>query len=247
MVKYKVGVMKMTEKKELRNYNRRYAKEYNFWRSAWYMTFLYFVALPFFTIFYDYKITGKENLPKYSEKEKYIYTANHVSIFDPFLVPFATRRLMAFMAKKELFDPSEKFSKLIISLGAFSVDRSKPEIATFKTVRDVFTTKWALAVFPQGGTRPYGKLEDIKRGFVAIAKNAKANIIPVAIGDFSGYPQLKPFKKQTVRLHICKPISYKLPVDEIIYRWCEEISAHAGYENCCPKPENFKETAPVAG
>lgn len=221
---------------ESRNYNRRYASEYNFLRSAWYMVFLYCVAIPFFCIFYNYKITGRENLPKWNKKDKYIFTANHVSIFDPFLVPVAVRKLMAFMAKKELFEPSEKFSKLIISLGAFAVDRTKPEIATFKTVKDILKTSWSLAVFPQGGTRPYGKLEDIKRGFVVIAKNAKADIIPVAISDFSGYPQLKPFKKQTVNLHICKPISYKLPVEDILYQWCEAISNNANYENCCQKP-----------
>ncbi len=222
--------------KQERNYNRRYASEYNIFRSIWYMTFLYTVVIPFFSIFYDYEITGRENLPKWNKRDKYIFTANHVSIFDPFLVPMAVRKLIAFMAKKELFDQKEKFSGLIKSLGAFSVDRTKPEIATFKTVRDIFTTSWSLGVFPQGGTKPYGKLEEIKKGFVVIAKNAKADIIPVAIGGFTGYPQLKPFKKQKVRLHICKPISYKLPIDEVIYQWCEEISKNAEYENLCPKP-----------
>lgn len=215
---------------ESRNYNRRYASEYNILRSIWYMIFLHCVAIPFFCIFYNYKVTGRENLPKWYKKDRYIFTANHVSIFDPFLVPVAVRKLMAFMAKKELFEPSEKFSKLISSLGAFAVDRTKPEIATFKTVRDILNTSWSLAVFPQGGTRPYGKLEDIKRGFVVIAKTAKADIIPIAISDFSGYPQLKPFKKQTVNMHICKPISYKLPVEEIIDKWCEEIANNANYE-----------------
>ena len=227
-------------KKELRNYNRRYAREYNFLRSSWYMFFLYMIATPFFAIFYDFKVTGRENLPKEKKDTKFIYAGNHVSIFDPFLIPFATKRLIAWMAKKELFDPKEKFYDLIISLGAFAVDREKPEIATFKTVKDIFTTKWGLGVFPQGGTRPYGKLEGIKRGFGVIAKNAKADIIPVVIGNFSGYPDFKfPIKKQTFELHVCKPISYKLPVDEIEYRWCEEISKHADYENCYPKPERF--------
>lgn len=228
-----------------RNYNRRYASEYNFLRSVWYRIFLHCIAVPFFSIFYNYKVTGKENLPKQSKKSKYIFTANHVSIFDPFLVPVAIKKRMAFMAKKELFEPSEKFSKLIISLGAFAVDRAKPEIATFKTVKDILNTSWSLAVFPQGGTRPYGKLEDIKRGFVVIAKTAKADIIPVAISDFSGYPQLKPFKKQVVNLHICEPISYKLPTDEIIYRWCEEISKHANYQHDCPKPQTMQEELTV--
>lgn len=227
--------------KEPKNYNRRYASEYNIFRSIWYMIFLYCVVIPFISIFYDYQITGKENLPKWDRNDKYIFTANHVSIFDPFLVPMAVKKLVAFMAKKELFDRKEKFSGLIKSLGAFAVDRTKPEIATFKTVRDIFTTSWSLGVFPQGGTRQYGKLEGIKKGFVVIAKNARADIIPVAIGGFTGYPQLKPFKKQTVRLHICKPISYKLPADEVIYRWCEEISRHAEYENCILRPEIMTE------
>ena len=236
-------------KKEKRNYNRRYAKEYGFWRSAWYLTYLYFVAVPFFSIFYKYTITGTENLPKHKKNAKYIFTANHVSIFDPFLLAFATKKLMAFMAKKELFEENnelKQFTNLIISLGAFAVDRNKPEIATFKTVKDIFTTKWALAVFPQGGTRPYGKLEGIKRGFGVIAKTAKADIIPVAIGNFSGYPKLIPFKRQTVDLHICEPISYELPTDEIIYRWCEEISNHANYTHDCPKPDTVKDNAQVA-
>ncbi len=235
----------MSKEKELRNYNRRYAKEYGFWRSLWYLFFLYAVAVPFFSIFYDYKITGQENLSKDIFNSKYIYCGNHVSIFDPFFIPFATKRLMAWMAKKELFNPDEKFSKLIISLGAFAVDRTKPEIATFKTVRDIFTTKWALGIFPQGGTRPYGKLDEIRRGFSAIAKNAKADIVPVAIADFSGYPKLFPFTRQKVSLHICKPISYKLPADEIEYLWCEAISQHADYENCFPKPESMKEEETV--
>ena len=100
-------------------------------------------------------------------------------------------------------------------------------------------------MFPQGGTRPYGKLDEIKKGFVVIAKNAKADIIPVAIGGFTGYPKLKPFTRQKVRLHICKPISYELPAEEVVYKWCDEISQHAEYENCIPMPESMKEKETV--
>ena len=105
-------------KKQPRNFNRRYASEYNVFRSIFYLCFLYSVVIPFFTIFYNYKITGTENLPKWNKKDKYIFTANHVSIFDPFLVPMAVKKLIAFMAKKELFEPQEKFSWLIKRLGA---------------------------------------------------------------------------------------------------------------------------------
>jgi len=205
------------------------------------MSFLCIVVYGFYLIFYNFKITGRENLPaKVAKKGKYIYAANHVSIFDPPMVAMAAFCPIAFMAKKELFDPSEKLSWLVKRLGAFAVDRTKPEIATFKTVKDIVSTSWSLGIFPQGGTRPYGKLEGIRKGFVAIAKSAKADIVPIAIAGWDGYPKLKPFTRRNVEIKVGKPISYQLKDDEIIYEWSRQISELAGYENCAPIPESMK-------
>ncbi len=225
---------------EKRNFNRRYAKEYNWFRSLFFMTFLIVVVYGIYLIFYDFKIEGRENLPK-NKRDKYIYAANHVSIFDPPMVSMAAFRPIAFMAKKELFEPSEKLSWLVQRLGAFAVDRTKPEIATFKTVKDIIDTTWALGIFPQGGTRPYGKLDDVKTGFATIAKYAKADVLPIAIAEWEGYPQLKPYKKRKVTIKIGKPISYTLKEDELVYEWCKQISEMADYENCAPIPESYKE------
>lgn len=226
--------------KEVRNFNRRYAKEYNILRTIFYMSFLYIVVYGFFLIFYNFKIEGRKNIPAHKAKSgKYIYAANHVSIFDPPMVAMAANCPIAFMAKKELFEPNEKLSWLVKRLGAFAVDRLKPEIATFKTVRDIVSTSWSLGIFPQGGTRPYGKLEDIRKGFVVIAKNAKADIVPVAIAKWDGYPKLKPFTRRNVAIRIGKPISYTLSTEEITYEWCKQISEMADYENCAPIPESL--------
>ncbi len=228
--------------KKQRNYNRRYPHEYNIFRTAFYLWFLYFVVHPFMKIFYNYTITGRENLPPKSKGGKFIYTANHVSHFDPPMVSMACARPIAYMAKKELFEKGDKFEFLVKRLGAFAVDRTKPEIATFKTVRDILSTSWSLGVFPQGGIRPYGsELGDLKKGFIVIAKNAKADIVPVAIGGFDGYPKLKPFTRRNVHLHVGKPISYKLSAEEIIYEWCKQISEHADYVNVAPVPEKYKQ------
>lgn len=230
--------------KKQRNYNRRYPYEYNIFRTAFYMWFLCFVVVPFMKIFYDCKITGRENLPTKAKSGKFIYTANHVSHFDPPMVSMACWRPIAYMAKKELFEKGDKFEFLVKRLGAFAVDRTKPEIATFKTVRDILATSWSLGVFPQGGIRPYGtELGDLKKGFIVIAKNAKADIVPVSIGGFTGYPKLKPFTRKSVHLHVGKPISYKLSEEEIIYEWCKQISEHADYKNVAPVPESYKEKA----
>ena len=226
--------------KEVRNFNRRYAKEYNIFRTIFYMSFLYIVVYGFFLIFYNFKIEGRKNIPAHKAKSgKYIYAANHVSIFDPPMVAMAANCPIAFMAKKELFEPNEKLSWLVKRLGAFAVDRLKPEIATFKTVRDIVSTSWSLGIFPQGGTRPYGKLEDIRKGFVVIAKNAKADIVPVAIAKWDGYPKLKPFTRRNVAIRVGKPISYTLSTEEITYEWCKQISEMADYETCAPIPESL--------
>jgi len=224
--------------KEKRNFNRRYSKEYNWFRTIFYMSFLYIVVYGIYNIFYDYKIIGRKNLPpKMAKRGKYIYAANHVSQFDPPMVVMAAHCPIAFMAKKELFEDDCKINWLVKRLGAFAVDRSKPEIATFKTVKDILKTSWSLGIFPQGGTRPYGKLEGIKKGFAEIAKFAKADIVPVAIAEWTGYLKLWPFKRQHVVIKIGKPISYKLSDEEIMYQWAQQISEMAEYENCVPKPD----------
>lgn len=191
-----------------------------------------FIVRPIFHFFYNLKIEGKENIPK---GRRFIYTGNHVSILDPPLVACATNDPIAFMAKKELFEDDERFQWLVKRLGAFAVDRDKPEIATFKTVKDILSTAWSLGIFPQGRIHPVGKIENIHKGFAVIAKSAKADIIPVAVCGFDGYASGLFDKHLTLK--ICKPISYKLDVDEIVYLWAQAICDATGFENCMEKPE----------
>lgn len=226
--------------KEEKNYARRYANEYHLLRALFQAFAVYILFYPFFKLCYNLKIEGKENIPKGS---KFIYTANHVSMFDPLIVSFAIAKPIVYMAKKELFDSSCKLSWMIKRLGAFSVNREKPEIATFKTVKEVFKTKgWSLGIFPQGGIKENKKIEDIQKGFAVIAQNAKADIIPVSIMNFEGYTK-KPFS-QNVVARIGKPISYKLPLEELIQQWSKQICDDTGYENCMiPEVEKVLEYA----
>lgn len=224
--------------KEERNYSRRYTKEYNWFSYLFYMAFVYIVVFTVYNIYYDYKILGRENLPsKMKDRGKYIYAANHVSQLDPPMVAMAVNCPVAFMAKKELFEPNSKLKGLVVKLGAFAVNRSKPEIGTFKTVIDVLKTSWSLGIFPQGTVKPYGKLEDIKKGFAEIAKFAKTDIVPISISEWTGYLKIWPIKRQHVVIKIGKPISHKLSSEEIVYQWANQISEMAEYENCIPKPE----------
>lgn len=214
-------------KKQERNYARRYASDYHLLRTCFFYFVLHFVVFPYVFFYYKFKVKGKKNLPK---NRNVIYAPNHISEMDPPFVALAINRPIAFMAKKELFETTDKRCWLIKRLGAFAVDREKPEIATFKTAKEIFKTTWGLGIFPQGGTRPNKKIEDVHKGFVAFAKGVKADIIPVSVCKFDGYS--KKFRSKEIEIIIGEPISHKLSEDEIVQKWCEEISENTGYENC---------------
>lgn len=213
-------------KKEEQNFTRRYAEEYHLLRALFQVFCVYIMAYPFLKLVYNIKREGTENLPKYS---RCIYAGNHVSMFDPLFVSFAVCRPIVYMAKKELFQKG-KLAWWIKRLGAFSVDRKKPEISTFKTVKDVFKTSWSLGIFPQGSIKDNKKIEHLQKGFAIIAKQSKADIVPVSIVGFEGYTR-KPFS-QNIRIKINKPISHELPVEEIMYQWAKQICDDTGFKNC---------------
>lgn len=213
---------------ETRNYNRRYAREYGWGRSLFYKLFVIFVVIPAAKLQYNIKIEGRENLDKH---KKYLFTANHTSYLDPPFVALASGKKIAFMAKQELFtDKNWLLRNLVKSLGAFAVNREKPELATFKTVLDLIKTNWSLGIFPEGKICHSHSIENIQKGFTLIAKKAKMDIVPIGIAGFDGYAGKSLFKKH-ITVKVGKPISYELPSEEILKQWAEQICEYTGYEN----------------
>ena len=109
-----------------------------------------------------------------------------------------------------------------------------------RLVEEVYkTNSWDLGIFPQGGIIEEKKIEKILKGFAFIAKNAKADVVPVGICGFDGYTN-KPFSKH-ITIKIGKPISYTLDGEEIIYEWAKQICEFTGFENCIEKPQKEKD------
>lgn len=210
-----------------KNYNRRFEKDYNFFRTLYYMIFVYIVVLPITKLMYNIKIEGRENIPNESHV---IYAGNHVSYIDPPLIALASRKTIAYMAKKELFYDDNKLLRFLVhSLGAFAVNREKPEIATFKTVKAVFNTSWSLGIFPQGRIIKEPQITQVHKGFIMFAKKFKADIVPVGICGFDGYAK-KLFEKN-ITVKIGKPISYTLDENVIMREWARQICEFTGFEN----------------
>ena len=210
-----------------KNYNRRTEKDYGFWRILFYKTFVTFVVWTVTKYMYNLKIVGRENVPKSS---RVIFAGNHVSYLDPPIVSLAVKKCVAYMAKKELFEDKNKLLRFLVHiLGAFAVNREKPEIATFKTIKSIFNTSWSLGIFPQGRIIKEPVIKDIHKGFIMFAKKFEADIVPVGIKGFDGYAK-KLFEKH-ITATIGKPISYKLPEDEILKEWARQICEYTGFEN----------------
>ena len=210
-----------------RNYNKRTEKDYGLIRTIYYKWFVYFVVMPVSKFMYNIKIEGRENVPKGS---RLIFAGNHVSYLDPPMMSYAVQKLVAYMGKKELFESKNPLLRFLVhTLGGFAVNREKPELATFKTVKAVFNTPWSLGIFPQGKIVKEPVIENITKGFVLFAKKFEADIVPVGICGFDGYAH-KLFEKH-MTLKIGTPISYKLDDDEIVREWARQICEFTGFEN----------------
>ena len=210
-----------------RNYNKRTEEDYGLIRSIWYIVFVHLVVIPVAKLMYNLKIEGRENVPKGS---RFIFAGNHVSYLDPPLLTYAVWKKVAYMGKKELFEsPNWLLKATCISLGGFAVNREKPELATFKTVKAIFNTDWSLGIFPQGHIVNEPVIEDINKGFTLFAKKHQADIIPVAVCGFDGYAH-KLFEKH-MTLKVGKPISHTLSEDEIVSEWARQICELTGFED----------------
>ena len=210
-----------------RNYNKRTEEDYGIIRSICYILFVSLVVIPVAKFMYNLKIEGRENVPKGS---RIIFAGNHVSYLDPPLLTYAVLKKVAYMGKKELFEsPNLLLRTICISLGGFAVNREKPELATFKTVKAIFNTDWSLGIFPQGHIVNEPVIYDINKGFTLFAKKHQADIVPVAVCGFDGYAH-KLFEKH-MTIKIGKPISHTLSDDEIVSEWARQICELTGFED----------------
>lgn len=152
------------------------------------------VLIPIFLFFYNYRVTGRENVP---ESGAYIACANHLSAIDPIFVGISLPHRMFFMAKAELFR-TRLIGALMRGLGAYPIKRGEPDIKSIKTSLKLLGDGRVLGLFPEG-TRFKASEAPAEPGIALLAIKSKVPVLPVAI--VSNYK----FFKRT-RVIIGKPI-----------------------------------------
>lgn len=151
-------------------------------------------------IIYNFKIEGKENIPKGGS---YVFASNHRSYADPVLIAIPTRVPFTFMAKEELFKQNFLFTALIKAFGAFPVVRGAGDMGTIDEAIRRLNKGRNLVIFPEGTRSKDGTVGKGKTGVALIAARAQVPVVPVGI-SFKG-SKLKFRCKLIIRFG--KPIS----------------------------------------
>lgn len=152
------------------------------------------VLRPFYYIFIGRtNIKGAENLVSLNEGPA-IVCANHISNWDPFIVAFAVKRQIFFMAKKALFE-NPVMNKIMRAGGAIPVEREGNDITAVRQAFKVLKSGEILGIFPEGKRYRDGTVHEFKEGLPLIAHKMKVKILPIGI---KGRPGL--FKRAEIEI-----------------------------------------------
>ena len=163
---------------------------------------------------------NKNRLPK---EDNYILVAPHRTWWDPVWYAMAAYpKRFIFMAKKELFK-NLFLRKLIVSLGAFPVDRKNvgPDVIR-KPVCELKAGDLSLIMFTSGSRHS----QMLKSGSILIAKLSKKPIVPAVYQGPVKFSHL--FLRKRVTMNFGEPIVIDPKVkltDEVIAKYNEKIEA----------------------
>lgn len=127
---------------------------------------------------YKVEYVGLENIPK---EGGVILASNHVDALDPVFIGIAIEdRQLHFMGKKELFEnPVTKWA--LSKLNGFPIVRGGADTEALDYAIRIPKEGHILGIFPEGTRSKTFKPARAKSGIGLIAKEAKANILPVSI------------------------------------------------------------------
>jgi len=127
----------------------------------------------------QFDFQGVENLPREGGA---VLCMNHIGYLDFAVVGTAalpTKRLIRFMAKKEIFD-HKIAGPLMRGMKHISVDRESGSSSFVAALRALRAGE-LVGIFPEGTTSGSFEVEDLKSGAVRLSMGAGVPIIPVAI------------------------------------------------------------------
>ncbi|HKK19312.1 MAG TPA: lysophospholipid acyltransferase family protein [Opitutales bacterium] len=156
------------------------------------------IAHWYFSTFYDYTQSGKENIPM---NGPVVFAANHVSFYDPPAIGACLHRQINYFARDTLF--KGLFGKGLEQIGTIPVARENAEVKSLRAIFTSLKAGGAVAIYPEGTRSLDGLLMDPKPGAGMIACKSGATIIPVRVfGTYEAYGRQRKLPKIGGRIHI---------------------------------------------
>ena len=124
------------------------------------------------------RFEGKENIPA---SGPVILASNHCHLSDPAFVVTATPRIVRYLAKRELTD--SVLGPIYRAMHVIPVDRKGNAHESLVQAEEVLKNGDVIGIFPEGTrnrTVPGGLLP-FKYGAVRMARDTKAQIVPIAL------------------------------------------------------------------
>jgi len=146
-----------------------------------------FILLIFLKLFFDFKVEGKDNLPK---KGGFILACNHVSYLDPVVLGAGCVRSVHFMARDTLFN--NKFLAFWMNaVGVIPVKRNSVDFSVLKKSLRIAQDGEGLAIFPEGTRRTIDKaFIHPEPGVGFLADKANVPVIPAFVrGTYEALPK----------------------------------------------------------
>ncbi len=131
-----------------------------------------------------------------------ILASNHLSFFDSIVIPLASPRHVAFLAKSEYFTGTGVRGAInkafFTAVGAIGVDRDDPRAGqrSLELQLDVLRGGGAVGIYPEGTRSRDGRLYRGRTGVAHLVLSSGAPVVPVAL---SGTENIQPVGSRFMR------------------------------------------------
>ena len=170
----------------------------------------------------DINVKGKHNLVDYRPA---VFTFNHQSSADFFIILKLLRKDITGIAKKEL--ELTPFGPIFKAMGAIFIDRSnkKKALDSMKNAANVLKTGTSVAIAPEGTRSGSKKLGKFKKGAFHLAMKAGVPIIPIVIKNaYMAMPKgSKIFKPTHIEVIVLDPVDTSEWKPKLIDTYIEEV------------------------
>ncbi|NCB50659.1 MAG: 1-acyl-sn-glycerol-3-phosphate acyltransferase [Clostridia bacterium] len=126
-------------------------------------------------------LTGGENIASVKDG-KTLLISNHISKWDAVLIDrFFAREKIRFMGKHIIFGYWKPYSWLLSKLGVVKVEEPGTGMNWIVKGTELFNSGRTVCMFPEGDRSFGGEMLPFRPGFIMLAKNADACILPMYI------------------------------------------------------------------